>query len=127
MNKTATLLDRTKSSTIDTLFLIGLAFIIAEILSYFENVSTELKATLFISLIMYEPVCISFGATLGNYIIKIRIRKSSNDSKKLNLLRSLIRFISKLIFGWISYMTIFKNPRKRTIHDLISGATTIEV
>lgn len=127
MNTTATLFDRTKSSTIDTLFLIGLAFIIAELLSYFENVPTELKAILFISLMLYEPVCISFGKTLGNYLIKIRIRRSSNDSKKLNLLRSLIRFILKLIFGWTSYITIFKNPRKRTIHDLISGATTIEV
>ncbi|GAA4757139.1 hypothetical protein GCM10023230_00980 [Flavobacterium hankyongi] len=59
--------------------------------------------------------------------MNIRIRRSSNDSKKLNILRSVSRFVSKLIFGWISYITIFKNPRKRAIHDLITGATTIEV
>lgn len=60
MNRTATILDRTKSSTIDTLFLIGLAFIIAEILSYFEDVSTALKTILFTSLVLYEPICATF-------------------------------------------------------------------
>ena len=124
---TATLLDRTKSSTIDTLFLITLAFVIAGILSNFENVPTWIRVTLFSCLVMYEPICITFGATIGNHVMNIRIRRSSNDSKKLNILRSVIRFVSKLIFGWISYVTVFKNPRKRAIHDLITGATTIEV
>lgn len=125
--QTASLLDRTKSSTIDTLLLIAAAFFIAGILSYFQNVPTWLRALLFLSLLMYEPVCISFGATIGNQIMNVRVRRSSNDSKNLNILRSLIRFISKLLFGWISYVTIFKNPRKRAIHDLIAGATTIAV
>jgi uncharacterized RDD family membrane protein YckC len=123
----ATLLDRTKSSTIDTLFLITLAFVVAGILNNFENVPTWVRALLFTSLIMYEPICITFGATIGNHVMNIRIRRSSNESKKLNILRSVTRFVSKLIFGWISYITIFKNPRKRAIHDLITGATTIEV
>ncbi|RXR21352.1 RDD family protein [Flavobacterium amnicola] len=125
--QTATLLDRTKSSTIDTLILITLAFIIAELLSNFENVPTWIRTLLFSSLVIYEPICITFGTTIGNHIMNIRIRRSSNDSKKLNILRSVIRFISKLFFGWISYVTIFKNPRKRAIHDLITGATTIKV
>ncbi len=126
-NPTATLLERTKSSMIDSLFLIAIGFVIAGLLSSFENVPTWVRATLFSSLIMYEPICISFGATLGNYIMNIRIRRSTNDLKKLNILRSLIRFTFKLIFGWFSYITLFKNPRKRAIHDLIAGATTIEV
>lgn len=127
IKSTATLLDRTKSSTIDTLFLITLTFLIAGILSNFENVPTWVRALLFASLIMYEPICITFGATIGNHAMNIRIRRSSDESKKLNILRSVIRFVLKLIFGWISYITIFKNPRKRAIHDLITGATTIEV
>ncbi len=127
MNRTATILDRTKSSTIDTLFLIGLAFIIAEILSYFEDVSTALKTILFTSLVLYEPICVTFGATIGNHIMRIRIRRSSNESKKLNIIRSILRFFLKIIFGWISYVSIFKNPRKRTLHDLISGTTTISI
>jgi len=124
---TATLLDRTKSSTIDTLILIVLAFTIAQILSNFENVPTWIRTLLFSSLVIYEPICITFGASIGNYVMNIRIRRSSDDSKKLNIVRSIIRFLSKLFFGWISYVTIFKNPRKRAIHDLITGATTIKV
>jgi len=126
-NPTATLLERTKSSMIDSLFLIAMGFVIAGLLSCFENVPTWVRATLFSSLLLYEPICISFGTTLGNYIMNIRIRRSTNDLKKLNILRSLIRFTFKLIFGWFSYITLFKNPRKRAIHDLIAGATTIEV
>lgn len=123
----ATLLDRTKASMIDTLILIVVTFMIAEILSNFENVPTWIRVTLFIPIVMYEPVCITLGATLGNLIMNIRIRRSSDDSKKLNILRSLIRFFLKLIFGWISYVTVFKNPRKRELHDLISGASVSEV
>jgi uncharacterized RDD family membrane protein YckC len=124
---TATLLDRTKSSTIDTLLLISLAFLIADFLSYFEDVPTWLRAILFSSLVMYEPIFITFGGTLGNKIMKIRIRNSKNDSTNLNLIRSIIRFTLKILFGSISYTTIFKNPRKRAIHDLIAGATTVKI
>lgn len=124
---TATLLDRTKSSIIDTLLILFLAFLIADFLSYFENVPTWLRALLFSSLVMYEPIFMTFGGTLGNNIMKIRIRNSKNDATNLNLIRSIIRFSIKILLGWISYTTIFKNSRKRAIHDLIAGTTTVKV
>ena len=124
---TATLLDRTKSSTIDILILISLAYLIAEILYHFNDLPAWLRPSLFALLFFYEPICISFGATIGNSIMDIRIRRSSNEAKKLNIIRSVLRFILKIFFGWLSYITVFKNPRKRTLHDLISGASVIEV
>lgn len=124
---TATLLDRTKSSIIDTLLILFLAFLIADFLSYFENVPTWLRVLLFSSLVMYEPIFMTFGGTLGNNIMKIRIKNSKNDATNLNLIRSIIRFSIKILLGWISYTTIFKNPRKRAIHDLIAGTTTVKV
>ena len=128
MNKpTATLLDRTKSSTIDMLFLICLAFLFAGLLNYFDSVPTWIRVLLFLLLAMYEPICISYGATLGNEIMNIRVRRSSNDSKRINILRSLIRFFFKFILGWVSYVSVLKNPRKRTLHDLISGTSVIKV
>ncbi len=123
----ATLLDRTKSSTIDTLLLILIAFCMADLLGWFDEVAAWVKALLFLMLVLYEPICISLGATYGNIKMNIRVRRSSNESKKLNIFRSLLRFTIKLLLGWLSYVSIFKNPRKRALHDLISGATVIEV
>ena len=128
INKTtATLLDRTKASTIDTFLLIVMGFMLAEVLSGFEHVATWVRVSLFISIVLYEPVCIAFGATLGHLILNIRVRRSTNDSKKLTIFRSLVRFFCKLLFRWVSYVTVFKNPRKRTLYDLISGATVIDL
>lgn len=123
----ATLLDRTKSSFIDTLLLILVAFCISGVLSWFDDVATWVRVLLFLMLVLYEPICISLGATFGNMKMNIRVRRSSNDSKKLNIFRSLLRFAIKALLGWLSYVSIFKNPRKRALHDLLSGAMVIEV
>ncbi|AWI26856.1 RDD family protein [Flavobacterium pallidum] len=127
MQKTATLLDRTKASTIDILLLILAGAFATLALSYFENVPIGVRQSIFIALVLYEPVFIIFGGTVGDRLMNIRVRKSANESKNINILQSLIRFIFKLTFGWFSYISIFKNPRKRTLHDLISMTSVVTI
>lgn len=124
-NKYPTLLSRIQSITIDTLLLIAFMAIFTIMLDGYKNVPDSLRMWLFISLIMYEPLCTTFGATYGNYKLGIRVRKNSDESKRIHIFQALIRYFFKTIFGWLSFLGIFTNPKKRAFHDQISGSVMI--
>ncbi|ANH83603.1 hypothetical protein A8C56_00315 [Niabella ginsenosidivorans] len=121
------LIDRIQSTFIDTFFIIILMFVFAGILDRYERVPDWVRIVLFIALIIaYEPLCTTLGFTLGNYIKGIRVRKNSDETKRIGLLQALIRYPVKLFLGWISFLTIGTNPKKRAIHDIASGSVMIK-
>ena len=120
-------MSRIQSITIDTLLLIAFMAIFTIMLDGYKNVPDSLRMWLFISLIMYEPLCTTFGATYGNYKLGIRVRKNSDESKRINIFQALIRYFFKTIFGSISFLGIFTNSKKRAFHDKISGSVMINV
>ena len=86
-----------------------------------------IRAFLFIGIWgVYEPVSMTLGCTLGNYLMKIRVRKFENAGKKINLVQAYIRLIVKFFLGWLSFITIGFNKEKRAIHDLAAGTIVIE-
>lgn len=119
-------LDRTKSTLIDSTLIIACMLLFTEVLDMFENVPNWVRAALFISLLMYEPICTAFGATIGNDKMGIRVRKNSDTAKKLTIFQAIIRYFFKIIFGWLSYISIFISPKSRTLHDVISGSIMIK-
>jgi uncharacterized RDD family membrane protein YckC len=120
-------LDRTKSTLIDTIIIIACMILFTDILEMLKNVPNWTRATLFISLLMYEPICTTFGATLGNDKMKIRVRKNSDSTQSINIFQAIIRYSFKIVFGWISFITIFFSPKSRTLHDIISGSVMIKL
>ena len=124
--KYPTIIDRIKSILIDSIIIIACMMIISEILNAFKNVPDWVRIVLFMAILLYEPLCTVFGATLGNHKMEIRVRKNSDSSKRLNIFQSLIRYFFKIIFGWFSFLGIFTNSKNRAIHDLISGSVMIK-
>lgn len=120
-------LDRIKSTLIDSIIIIGCMFLFSDILEMFNNVPNWIRATLFISLFMYEPICTAYGATLGNHKMNIRVRKNSDETKRIHIFQAIIRYFFKVIFGWISFLTIFISPKSRTLHDIICGSVMIKL
>lgn len=125
--KYPSILERTKSTLIDTLLLIACMYLFTDLLTNFSNVPNWVKIILFTSLLMYEPICTAFGATVGNHKNKIRVRKTSDTSKRLNIFQATIRYFFKLVLGWISFVGILMNSKNRAIHDLLSGSVMIKV
>jgi len=125
--KYPTILERSQSILIDSIIIIACMYIFSDTLDSFKNVPNWVRIILFTSLLMYEPLCTTFGATLGNHKMEIRVRKNSDTSKRINIFQAIIRYIFKVIFGWFSFMGIFTNSKKRAIHDLISGSVMIKV
>ncbi len=122
------LTDRVQSTFIDTMLIIVLMFVFANLLEKFENVPDWVRIAMFAGLfLIYEPLCMTVGFTLGNFIKGIRVRKYSDSSKRINFLQAIVRYPVKVILGWISFLTINSNPKRRAIHDLLSGSVMIKL
>lgn len=127
LNTPASILDRVKSTTLDSIVVIASIMLISEILEMVGQDSQNVKMALFFAMLMYEPVCTAFGATIGNDKMNIRVRSASNPEKHINLFQAIIRFVFKVLFGWLSFATIFLNSSNRAIHDYVSGSVMINV
>lgn len=120
--------DRIQSSFIDMILIILMMFVFASILDRYENVPDWVRIILFIGLwAAYEPVCTSLGCTLGNYIKGIRVRQHDSATKRINIFQALIRYVVKIVLGWISFLTIHSNHERRAIHDFMAGSVMIKV
>lgn len=126
--KYPTLLARIQSSLIDGILVIILMYITSMLLDNFPNIYDEIRVFLFVLIVvLFDPICVSLGCTLGNYMMGIRVRKAEDTSKKIDFFQALLRYPVKLILGSISFLTIHSNPKRRAIHDFASGSVMIEV
>jgi uncharacterized RDD family membrane protein YckC len=126
-NEYPSILDRIKSTTIDTIIIIAFMYIFAEILSSFENVPSYVRVIIFAAILLYEPLCTAFAATIGNDKMGIRVRSNSDHSKKINFFQAIVRFTLKFLLGWLSFITVFVSGKSRTIHDYLSGSVMIKI
>jgi RDD family len=118
--------ERVQSTFIDTILIIILGFLFAPMLDRFKGVPDWVRLALFVGLwAIYEPVCTSIGCTLGNYLKNIRVRQNGDSSKRINILRALLRYVIKIGLGWISFLTMHTNRERRAIHDFVAGSVMI--
>ncbi|MBL7712080.1 MAG: RDD family protein [Chitinophagaceae bacterium] len=120
--------ERLQSTFIDTVFILMLMFFTASLLDSFKDVPDWVRFVLFIGLLFaYEPICMVFGCTVGNYFKKIRVRKYADSSRKLNILQAAVRYPVKVMLGWVSFVTIHSNAQRRAIHDMAAGSVMIKL
>lgn len=123
-----TLQRRFQSVFIDTIAIIISMFLISTILGLFANTPSWLNAILFFAIWgLYEPLSTSLGCTFGNYLMKIRVRQINDISKPINIINAYLRYVTKLLLGWLSFLTIHLNQRKRAIHDLVGQSVMINI
>jgi uncharacterized RDD family membrane protein YckC len=121
------LADRIKSTFIDTLVLAVSMFLAANLLDKAHNPPDWVRIVVFVSIwIVYEPLCTSIGATVGNLLMGIRVRRQGNTAKKINIVQAVFRYILKICLGWISFLTINSNPERRAMHDMAVGSVMIK-
>ena len=91
------LTDRIQSTFIDTILIVILMFVFASILDKFDNVPDWVRIVMFAGLfIVYEPICMTLGSTLGNYLKGIRVRKDLDSTKRINIFQAIIRYPVKV-------------------------------
>lgn len=127
-NKYPELSVRIQSTFIDTLFIVMLMFIFSSILDRIQDPPEWLHITMFVGIwVVYEPLCTTFGCTIGNYLKGIRVRRAGDTTRKINLVQALMRYTVKIMLGWLSFLTIHQNTERRAIHDLAAGTVMINV
>ncbi len=121
------LLDRVKAVFIDFVIILILMSFFAYFLSFFSEVDDRVK--MFISIVifgLYDPVQTAFlGATLGQNIMRLKVRKEEDESKKLNIITALFRFVLKALLGWVSLLTVTSDSKKRALHDQFVGSIVL--
>jgi uncharacterized RDD family membrane protein YckC len=122
---------RIQSTFIDTILMIILMFAAAWILDKAGIGDKEengwIKAVIFVSIWgIYEPLSTTLGATVGNYLMKIRVRQSNANGKRINIFQAFVRVAFKLLLGWLSFITIHFDDQRRAIHDFVAGSVMLE-
>jgi uncharacterized RDD family membrane protein YckC len=118
--------DRMQSTFIDSLFIVVLMLIAGTWLDRYDNAPDWIRIALFFVLWgVYEPLCTSFGGTLGNHLKGIRVRSYSNVAKRVNPLQAFFRYVIKMVLGLFSFFSVHTNKERRALHDLITGTVMI--
>jgi uncharacterized RDD family membrane protein YckC len=121
---------RIQSTFIDGILMVSLMFLVAWVFDKSGQEEEEngwIKAVIFIGIwCVYEPLSMTLGSTLGNYLMKIRVKKYNNTGKRINLLQAFVRVIFKVALGWVSFITIHTNDERRAIHDIVAGSVMME-
>lgn len=122
------LLKRVQSTFIDLLVIVGMMFLSAFLLDQLgEETPDEINIILFIVIwCLYEPACTSLGGTIGHLLTGIRVRDVQDTRRRLPFWKSFVRYVLKVNLGWLSFVTIHFNSRRRAIHDLGAGSVMIE-
>jgi uncharacterized RDD family membrane protein YckC len=114
------------SMLIDVIIIVILALGITQLLEIIGTVPDWIRASLFFFIfVLYEPILITLGSTIGQMFLNIRVRSFNNPREKLQFHMALIRFLIKAILGWLSFITITFNINRRAIHDFVSGSIMI--
>ncbi|MEQ9288106.1 MAG: RDD family protein [Cyclobacteriaceae bacterium] len=121
------LLDRYKAMLIDSLLILIFITICVQVNTYLELSSTWVLIVYLILGFSYEPLLITYSSTIGQRIMKIRIRNIDNPKERLNLGQAYIRFFAKALLGWLSFITINFNKEKRAIHDLAASSVVVNL
>jgi uncharacterized RDD family membrane protein YckC len=102
------------------------AIIVAYLIKDLPEKYDYVRVIIFIGLTaVYEPVLCATGGTLGHRAMKIRVRKQNDESKNINLFQAYLRFIFKLVSGFVSTFRWMNRKKNLTFHDFIAGSIVV--
>jgi uncharacterized RDD family membrane protein YckC len=114
------------SMLIDIIVIILLSLAISTVLEKISQVPDYIRGFLFLFvIILYEPILVTIGTTIGQYFLDIKVRNFNNPELKLSFPKVLLRFVIKVFLGWLSFLTVTFNVNRRAIHDFASGSIMI--
>jgi len=109
------------STLIDGLLILAAIILIPQFL---DNLP-QARITLFLAVLLYEPVLTAFACTLGQRVIGIRVRRAADPSRRITLPAAFLRWVVKLLLGFISFFSMRASNRFRALHDFAAGSIMI--
>ena len=65
---------------------------------------------LFLLILMYEPLCAAFGV-ISQDKMEIRVRKASDETKRINILQALLRFFLSIYLDGCRLLLFLQTKR----------------
>ena len=116
------------AAVIDAVVVLMGMLLIGEILGDIRPEWTPVRPILFVVLWWgYEPGCTAFGATLGQRLLKFRVRRATDPTRRISLPAAWVRYVVKLTLGIVSFLAMLFTQRRRAIHDIASGSLVLDV
>lgn len=76
--------------------------------------------------LLYDPLFTTlFGGTIGHMMQGIRVKKQSNETENIIFQKALLRYVIKAFLGWVSLLVVYRNDRRKAIHDYAAGSVVI--
>lgn len=126
-DKFARVTDRIKAVVTDSIVLIVFMVIVSSIFAEFEHVPNTARIIAFIFIFfLYDPIFTSFfGGTIGHIMLGLRVKREKNQVKNINFPLAIIRFLVKVLLGWVSFLTVSSNTNRKAIHDSLVGSVVL--
>lgn len=121
-----TIKTRYISMLIDIVIIVLISLAISSVFEMIGKIPALVKAIFFVVVVLlYEPILISSGTTVGQFLLNLRVRNFKNPDQKLTFHLAVVRTIVKILLGWLSFVTVTFNVNRRAIHDFASGSIMI--
>lgn len=121
------LVSRIKALFIDFLFMLFVFALASTLIDAVGPVPDFVRGFIIIFMVyLYDPLLTSLtGSTVGQRIMGLKVRRNQNPDRKISIGQAFLRFFVKGLLGWLSFLTVTGNERKRAIHDLASGSIVL--
>lgn len=125
----ARLSERVKAAVIDAIVIIASSYGISELFLLFDDVPQFISVGAFVLVfLVYDPILTSiYGGTIGHSKSGITVKRESNPEKNILFPAAVIRFVCKVVLGWLSLLTVTGNPKRKAIHDHFVGSVVLEL
>jgi RDD family len=75
------------------------------------------------ALLLYEPVLVSTrGGTIGHSLRNLRV-VNDRTGGNIGFVAAFVRFVVKVLLGWISFIAMLTTQRHQAFHDVITHST----
>jgi uncharacterized RDD family membrane protein YckC len=121
------LLRRYLAALVDAIVAFCTAALIGKFLSViYPTAGDSLLWVFFGTFLVYEPLFTTYAATLGQYLFRYRV-KQLDGAKRIKLWQAVPRYVSKVVLGIVSLLTIPKSRHRRAIHDLLTRTVVVSI
>lgn len=120
------LIKRVRAALIDSVVLVIALFASFAMMHVLDISQSYAKILMILApVFILEPGLVAFtGGTIGHHLMKLRVTKS-NGTGNINIVLSVIRFITKFVLGWISFIFVLTSTRHQAAHDFFARSVVI--
>jgi uncharacterized RDD family membrane protein YckC len=111
----------------DGIVVVVYMFVASYIFSLFESVPDNARIIAFVFIfLLYDPIFTSlFGGTIGHMMLGIRVKRESDEQKNILFHKAILRYLVKVLLGWVSLLTVSGNKKRKAIHDFLVGSVVV--